>query len=82
MNEERLIKLGLLSEKEKRLRQLEIRGERAVTDIRVYLFSEDGLEGVEIEKAEQAMKDLRGVIEEYRRVKEDIRKLREDLGQE
>ncbi len=65
---QKLIKRGLLEEKRDRLEQLRIKGERLIKDINYNLFpiEDEGLTGIKIEHAAQAMEELRQVVHEAR----------------
>ncbi len=76
---ERLIKKGSLVELKNRLEQLKIRAERAATDIRIYLFSEDGVDGLELDKADQAFSDLKRVVAEYKEIRDKVKRLEDEL---
>jgi hypothetical protein len=80
--EERLILKGLATEKEEKLIELNIKGDRLVKDLNVYTFSmvaEGTIEGIQIDHARQAMKELVQTYDEYMRTKEDIARLRREL---
>ncbi len=81
MNRDRLIKKGLLEEKREKLRELDIRADRLIKDINFYLFPivTDGIEGLQIDHARQAMDDLVKTVDEHASLKREIRRLEEGL---
>jgi len=81
MNHERLVKKGLLEEKREKLQELDIRADRLVKDINYYLFPvvTEGIEGLQIDHARQAMDDLVKTVDEHASLKREIRRLEEGL---
>ena len=56
-----------------------LRAERAAQDIRIYLFSEDGVDGLELDKADQAFSDLKRVVAEYKEIRDKVKRLEDEL---
>lgn len=81
MNRDRLIKKGLLEEKREKLNALNIRADRLVKDINFYLFSivTDGIDGIQIDHAHQAMEDLVKTVDEFKALKREIKRLAEEF---
>jgi hypothetical protein len=79
--EERLILKGLIAEKEEKLSELNIKADRLVKDLNVYTFPlvTEGIEGLQIDHARQAMKELVQTHDEYLRTKADIARLRREI---
>lgn len=78
-NRQRIFKQGLLAEKKYKLRELETRADRYRKDINIYLFSEEGIKGMERDKARQAWEDLLHVFDQYDVLMAEIRKIGEEL---
>lgn len=73
-----LIRRGQLSELRERRAELVKRWERAKGDVVQYVFPTDPLDPIEscqLELAEQAMRELVSIRDEYRRVEAAIREL-------
>ncbi|GAB62664.1 MAG: hypothetical protein DWB56_14835 [Candidatus Jettenia sp.] len=75
----RYIKQGLLAEKKQSMSKLEIQADRCRKDVNIYLFSSDGIKGMEFEHAKQAFEELTQVVEEYKRVTEEIKRIENEL---
>ncbi len=78
-NRQRIFKQGLLAEKKYKLEELETRADRYRKDINIYLFSSDGIKGMEFESARQAWEDLVKVVDQYKVLTEEIRRIEEEL---
>lgn len=78
-NRQRIFKQGLLAEKQYKLGELETRADRYRKDINIYLFSEEGIKGMERDKARQAWEDLSHVFDQYDVLMAEIRKIEEEL---
>ena len=76
---QRLFKQGLLSEKKYKLEELETRADRYRKDINIYLFSSEGIRGMEFDKARQAWEDLSRVMDQYKVLTEEVRRIEEEL---
>ena len=79
MNKDRLMKLGLLKEKQEKLKELEIRADRLIKDINYYLFTTEGIRGLEIDHARQAMEELVRTVDEFRIVQKEIERLEAEV---
>lgn len=78
-NRQRIFKQGLLAEKKYKIDELETRADRYRKDINIYLFSSEGIKGMEFDKARQAWEDLTKVIDQYNVLTEEIRRIEEEL---
>lgn len=78
-NREKIYRQGLLAEKREKISELEIKADRCRKDINIYLFSYEGIKGMEFEKARQAFEDLTRVVDEYKIAMEEIRRIEEEL---
>ncbi len=78
-NRHRIFKQGLLAEKKYKIEELETRADRYRKDINIYLFSSEGIKGMEFDKARQAWEDLTKVIDQYNVLTEEIRRIEEEL---
>lgn len=79
MNRDRIFKQGLLAQKREKVAELEIKADRCRKDINIYLFSHEGIKGMEFEKARQAFDDLTNTVDAYRVVMEEIKRIEEEL---
>ncbi len=81
MNRDRLIKKGLLEEKREKLKELNIRADRLVKDVNFYLFPTvtEGIDGLEIDHARQAMDDLVKTVDEFKSLQREIKRIEEEL---
>lgn len=79
MNKERIFKQGLLAQKREKLVELEIKADRSRKDINIYLFSHEGIKGMEFDKARQAFEELSGAVDAYKIIKEEIRRIEDEL---
>ncbi len=75
----RYIKEGLLAEKKRVIGKLEIQADRCRKDINIYLFSSDGIKGMEFEHAKQAFEELTQVVEEYTKIMSEIKRIEAEL---
>ncbi|KMY68269.1 hypothetical protein AAU61_00720 [Desulfocarbo indianensis] len=71
----RLIAKGLIEEKRQRLKQLEIKIDRLIKDINYYLYILDGIEGLRVDHAEQAMEELVAAVREYKALSRELKDL-------
>ena len=78
-NRQRIFKQGLLAEKKYKIEELETRADRYRKDINIYLFSSEGIKGMEFDKARQAWEDLVRVVDQYKVITEEIRRIEEEL---
>ena len=78
-NRQRIFKQGLLAEKKYKLSELETRADRYRKDINIYLFSSEGIKGMEFDKARQAWEDLTRVVDQYNVLVEEIKRIEEEL---
>lgn len=78
-NRDRIYKQGLLAEKREKINELEIKADRCRKDINIYLFSHEGIKGMEFEKARQAFDDLTSTVDEYKIVMAEIERIEEEL---
>ena len=78
-NRQRIFKQGLLAEKKYKIDELETRADRYRKDVNIYLFSSEGIKGMEFDKARQAWEDLTKVIDQYKVLVEEIRRTEEEL---
>ena len=76
---DRIYKQGLLSDKRYKLSELETRADRYRKDINIYLFSSEGIKGMEFDKARQAWEDLVRVVDQYKVITEEIRRIEDEL---
>lgn len=76
---QKIYKQGLLAEKKYKLEELETRADRYRKDVNIYLFSSEGIKGMEFDKARQAWEDLVRVIDQYKIITEEIRRIEEEL---
>lgn len=76
---DRIFRQGLLQEKRGKVEQLNIKADRCRKDINIYLFSEEGIKGMQFEKARQAFEDLVETIDKYQILVEEIRRIEEEL---
>ena len=76
---DRIYKQGLLSDKRYELSELETRADRYRKDVNIYLFSSEGIKGMEFDKASQAWEDLVRVVDQYKVITEEIRRIEEEL---
>jgi len=79
LNRDRIFKQGLLTEKREKINELEIKADRCRKDINIYLFSHEGIKGMEFEKARQAFEDLVSTVDQYKIVMEEIKRIEEEL---
>lgn len=79
MDKTKYIKEGLLAEKKRIVGKLEIQADRCRKDINIYLFSSDGIKGMEFEHAKQAFEELTQVVEEYRSITLEIKRIEAEL---
>lgn len=79
MNRDRIYKQGLIAHKLDRIAELEIKADRCRKDINIYLFSYEGIKGMEFDKARQAFGDLSRAVDEYKVVREEIRRIEAEL---
>ena len=84
MNQDRLLKKGLLTEKVEKRKALDIRGERLVQDINFKLFPihDEGLKGIRVDHVEQAVEELAEVCTKAAELDKQIKHLKEELGEE
>ncbi|GMU26434.1 MAG: hypothetical protein AMXMBFR75_33310 [Candidatus Hinthialibacteria bacterium] len=75
----RYMREGLLAERKRAIGKLEIQADRCRKDVNIYLFSSDGIKGMEFEHAKQAFEELTQVVEEYKRVTEEIKRIEAEL---
>ena len=75
---DRIFKQGLLVEKRDKIGQLEIKADRCRKDVNIYLFSEEGIKGMQFEKARQAFEDLVQTVDKYRILIEEIKRIEEE----
>lgn len=68
-----------MEEKRKRLDQLEMKADRLVKDVNIYLFSSDGIRGMEFEKAHQAFVELTEAIMAFRGLVKEIKKIEDEM---
>ena len=78
-NRQRIFKQGLLAEKRYKLEELETRADRYRKDINIYLFSSEGIKGMERDKARQAWEDLTSVFDKFDIFTEEIKRIEEEL---
>lgn len=78
-NRQRIFKQGLLAEKKYKLSELETRADRYRKDINIYLFSSEGIKGMEFDKARQAWEDLSCAVDQYNVLIEEIQRIEEEL---
>ena len=76
---QKIFKQGLLVEKEYKLSELETRADRYRKDINIYLFSSEGIKGMEFDKARQAWEDLVRVVDQFKVITEEIRRIEEEM---
>ena len=76
---DRIYKQGLLADKKYKIEELETRADRYRKDINIYLFSSEGIKGMEFDKARQAWEDLVRVMDQYKVITEEIRRIEEEL---
>ncbi|GJQ23588.1 hypothetical protein BIY37_04710 [Candidatus Brocadia sapporoensis] len=79
MNRDRIFKQGLIAHKKDRLAELEIKADRCRKDINIYLFSYEGIKGMEFDKARQAFEDLSCAVDEYKVLREEMRRIENEL---
>ena len=79
LNRERTYKKGLLAEKQERISELEIKAERLRKDVNYYLFSEEGIKGIQFDHARQAFEELTQTIDKYKVLTEEIKRIEEEL---
>ncbi|MDN3515350.1 MAG: hypothetical protein NG747_13260 [Candidatus Brocadia sp.] len=79
MNKDRIFKQGLIAHKKDRLAELEIKADRCRKDMNIYLFSYEGIKGMEYDKARQAFEDLSRVVDEFNVIREEVRRIEEEL---
>lgn len=79
VNRDRIYKQGLLAEKRKKIEELEIKADRCRKDINIYLFSHEGIRGMEFEKARQAFEDLISTVDAYKIVMAEIKRIEGEL---
>lgn len=73
------LKQGMLQEKRERLVYLETKAERLYKDITIYLFSSDGIRGMEFEKAQQAFAELEETVSAWKAAVQEIKRIEEGL---
>lgn len=73
------LKAGLLEEKRKKADHLEMKADRLVKDVNIYLFSSDGIKGMEFEKAHQAFVELTETIMAFRSLVKEIKKIEDEM---
>ena len=79
MNRNRLLKLGLLKEKQEKIRELEIRADRLIKDINYYLFTSEGIKGIQIDHARQAMDELVRTVDKWQILQKEIERIESEL---
>lgn len=78
-NRDRIYKQGLLAEKREKIEELEIKADRCRKDVNIYLFSHEGIKGMEFGKAHQAFDDLVQTVDEYKIIMAEIRRIENEL---
>ena len=78
-NRQRIFRQGLLAEKKYKIEELETRADRYRKDVNIYLFSSEGIKGMERDKARQAWEDLVNVFDKYDVLMEEIKRIEEEL---
>ena len=73
------MKEGLLAARRRDLQRLEIQADRCRKDINIYLFSADGIKGMEFEHATQAFDELKQVVEDFKKITEEIKRIEGEL---
>ena len=76
---DRIYKQGLLADKKYKIEELETRADRYRKDVNIYLFSSEGIKGMERDKARQAWEDLVNVFDKYDVLMEEIKRIEEEL---
>lgn len=80
MNHERLMRQGLLAQKQQEMEADAVRCERLQKDITRQLFMADSPLDLELAAAEQAFAELKEAHARYVAAHHQVRKLREELG--
>lgn len=78
-NDKKLMMEGLLAQKRRRLDQLQIKADRCVSEINVRTFSSDGIRGIDIKAARQAVDELEAAISEWNETTEEIKRIKTNL---
>lgn len=78
-NDKNLMLEGLLVKKKRLLEQLQIKAERCVSELNVRTFSSDGIRGIDILAAKQAMTELETAINEWHQTTEEVKKIEKQL---
>jgi hypothetical protein len=78
-NRERIYRQGLLVEKQEKVKEMEIKAERLRKDLNYYLFSSDGIKGMQFDHARQAFQELTKVIDEFKILQVEIKRIEEEL---
>lgn len=75
---QKLIKKGQIEEKREQISELQIKVDRLIKDIYYYLHMVDGVEGLKINHASQAMAELEEAVRQYKGVSTELKELSED----
>ena len=77
-NKMSLLKKGLLQENKEQLNALEIKIDGLTKTINYALFKYDGLESIDVQLAEENLKELVKAMKKYHRLKKQIKELQGD----
>lgn len=72
---QRIFQQGIIVEKQNKLDELSVKIDRQIKDIYYYLYIVDGIEGIKIQHASQAMGELENAIREYKGIKAELKEL-------
>lgn len=75
---EKLMRDGLVIEKQQLRDQIETRIDRCVKDLNYYSFPSDGIKSIEPDKVLQAAKDLKDLMIQWKALGDEIEKLKEE----
>ncbi|HHT9137369.1 MAG TPA: hypothetical protein ACFYEK_09030 [Candidatus Wunengus sp. YC60] len=78
-NRDSIYKKGLLVEKKNEVDELEIKAERLRKDLNYYLFSEEGIKGMEFDHARQAFEELTQTVDKYKILQAEIKRIEVEL---
>ena len=76
---EKLMREGLLVEKQRKRDQIEIRIDRCVKAINYESFPSDGIKSINPDKVLQAAEDLKDLMGEWEVLGDEIKKLKEEV---
>ena len=70
-----LLRLGAITQKRERMKQLDVKIDGIVKEINYHLFPSDGPDSVNYSRARQLMEELGAALEEWKRLKAELKEL-------